>query len=102
MITQTSFYRGAGVLLCTRNHHWNIYTDAAFKEISIQMQKRKKEKKKSCQTCPMLWSLDHLGDNHCQEDGWAKSAWRDTRAFEGIGLFVLSSLLPSPWYITSL
>jgi predicted alpha/beta hydrolase len=41
MITQTSFYRGAGVLLCTRNHHWNIYTDAAFKEISIQMQKKK-------------------------------------------------------------
>ena len=31
----------------------------------------------------------------------AKSAWRETRVFGGIGLFVLSPLL-SPWYITSL
>jgi len=24
-------------------------------------------------------------DNHCQEEGRANSAWRDTRAFGGIG-----------------
>ena len=30
-------------------------------------------------------------DNHCQEDGRAKSAWRETRIFGGFGLFVLSS-----------
>jgi len=44
----------------------------------------------------MLYTLVHLGDkedNHCQEDGQAKLAWRETRIFGGFGLFVLSSLL---------
>jgi hypothetical protein len=41
--------------------------------------------------CVMI--LRSLGDNHCQEDSRAKSAWRETRVFGGIGLFVLHCFL---------
>jgi len=29
--------------------------------------------------------LGDRGDNHCQEEGWAKLALRETREFGGIG-----------------
>jgi len=34
----------------------------------------------------LLSILVHIGDredNHCQEEGWAKSVWRETRIFGG-------------------
>ena len=40
-----------------------------------------------------LSSFGDREDNHCQEDGRAKSTWRETRVFWGFGLFVLSSFL---------
>jgi hypothetical protein len=45
---------------------------------------------------PDVMNLSSFGDredNHCQEDGRAKSAWRETRVVGRFGLFVLSSLL---------
>jgi len=41
-----------------------------------------------------------LGDNHSQEDIWAKSVWRETRVLGYLGLVLLHRLLP--WHITSL
>jgi hypothetical protein len=38
-------------------------------------------------------NLSSFGDNHCQEDSWAKSAWRETRVFGGIALFFFLFLL---------
>ena len=50
--------------------------------------------------------IDHWGlgdrDNHCQEEGRAKSVWRETTAFGGIGNWIVySSLLDSneDWYM---
>jgi hypothetical protein len=47
---------------------------------------------------PLVCYEGSFGDreNHCQEDSWEKSAWRETRetrVIRGIGLFVLSSFL---------
>jgi len=49
-----------------------------------------------------LSSFGDREDNYCQEDGRAKSAWRETRVFMGIGNWIVcSSLLDSNegWYM---
>ena len=45
-----------------------------------------------------LGSFGGWEDNHCQEDGRVKSAWRETRVFVGFRLFVLFKLLPQMRY----